>query len=186
MKTATGRRRWRWVVAAAAVAALVGTAAWTGARAGEEYPPPENHVDGRMTGGGNFTCYDAEGNEVKTTHGFELHCSTANTPNRFELNWDGNQFHLEDYQTAFCLDDPTIAPQPPAAPLDTLVFTGLGRLNGVSGASISATLTDAGEPGTDDHVLLTISAGGSVVLTCDANLDGGNQQAHRLTGRDAR
>jgi hypothetical protein len=134
-------------------------------------PPPST---GRMTGGGSI--FTADGTRV--THGFELHCDPSNTPNNLEINWGGgNNFHLDTLLTATCTDDPTIEPQPPSAPFDTFVGTGVGTCNGQP-ALISFTLTDAGEPGTKDFASYTISGGCS--LTASGFLErGGNQQAHK-------
>ena len=77
---------------------------------------------------------------------------------------------------------------------------GTGRLNNVPGATINFVLTDAGEPGNTgggrggqegfvpDTIAVTIrDAAGATVLDCFATaLVGGNHQAHRVTGRDAR
>ena len=52
---------------------------------GEPEPEP---LLGRMTGGGSVL-----GSRV--THGFELHCNVTQTPNRLQVNWAGNRFHLE-------------------------------------------------------------------------------------------
>jgi hypothetical protein len=141
--------------------------------------PPPVKVDGRMTGGGNFLCTDADGNTVKTTHGFELHCDIADVPNNLEVNWDtGNNFHLDTLTMATCFDNPLIDQSPPNAPLDTLVLTGTGTFNNAP-ATVSATLVDAGEPGTSDTISITIVSGGITVLSCtDSVLDGGNHQAH--------
>jgi hypothetical protein len=136
--------------------------------------PPPPGAPGRMTGGGSI--FEADGT-TRVTHGFELHCDPSNTPNTLEINWDGgNNFHLDTLLTANCTDDPSIQPQPPAAPFDTFVGTGVGTCNGQP-ALISFTLTDAGEPGTNDFASYTISGGCS--LTASGFLDKGNQQAHK-------
>lgn len=140
----------------------------------EDEAPPA--IPGRMTGGGSV--FTAAG--VRVTHGFELHCDPADEPNRLQINWDKQRFHLLDLTTASCIDDPAIDPEPPPAPFDTFIGTGTGRLNGVEGATIDFTFTDAGEPGVADTVTLVIrDPSGAVVLTLtDAPLNFGNQQAH--------
>jgi hypothetical protein len=166
LAAAMGRWRWKAILGLALVCALVGGAyGW------------ENLKQGRMTGGGNFTCGD-----LKVTHGFELHCD-ASPPNNLEVNWGGNHFHLEMLTSAECVDDPNISPPPPAAPFDTFIGEGTGKFNGVDGATITFTLTDAGEPGTSDTITVTIKdSSGATVLACPtATLDGGNHQAHRNT-----
>jgi hypothetical protein len=147
--------------------------------AGLVYAHEGQVAEGRMTGGGNFFCGD-----IKVTHGFELHCDPSVGPDNFELNYDGNQFHLTSVTGVECINDPAIAPPPPAAPFDTLILTGTGRFNGVDGAHIYLKMTDAGEPGTSDQITVAIDvpAGGTTVINCGpVNLSGGNQQAHTET-----
>ena len=132
-------------------------------------------IPGFMTGGGSIIS-----NGLRVTHGFHLDCTSTNNPQRLEINWDGNRFHLEQIGTAFCSNDPTINPGNPSANFNTYSGTATGRYNGVSGASISFTFTDAGEPGTLDFAAYTIfDADGNLVLSASGNLDKGNQQAHQ-------
>jgi len=130
---------------------------------------------GRMTGGGSvFTS-----GKVRVTHGFELHCDHEIGPNNLEVNWEGNHFHLEDLTSAFCFDDPSIEPHPPGADFDTYVGQGTGRCNGEPGATITFTLTDAGEPGKDDTATIDIAGcPDGLTLSVSNNLKKGNQQAH--------
>ncbi|HEY3123571.1 MAG TPA: hypothetical protein VGK70_05870 [Thermoanaerobaculia bacterium] len=141
----------------------------------------QNHIStcggvGRMTGGGSI--FRKGGGRM--THGFELHCNSAELPNNLEINWDkGNNFHLETLTSAVCSDDPNINPHPPSAPFDTYVGTGTGTCNGVSGATITFTLTDAGEPGKNDTATFNITGcPGGLTLSVSGNLKFGNQQAH--------
>jgi hypothetical protein len=130
-----------------------------------------------MTGGGSI--FTKAGGRV--THGFELHCDPEIGPNNLEINWGpGNHFHLTELLTAVCTDDPTIVPRPPSADFDTYVGTGIGSCNGVDGATITFTLTDAGEPGKKDFASYEISGcPGGLTLTVSGNLNKGNQQAHK-------
>ena len=146
------------------------------------------HQNGRMTGGGSvFTTTTAAGQPpigTRVTHGFELHCDQKDVPNTLEINWDGgNRFHLELLTKAQCKDDPAIpSPAPPNATFDTFIGTGTGRLNGVAGATATWTFTDAGEPGVNDTVLLTITdKNNNVVLkvAVPTKLTKGNHQAHK-------
>lgn len=137
---------------------------------------------GRMTGGGSiFT--DAG---MRVTHGFELHCDPSRKPNNFEVNThpsgaQGRRFHLEKLTSASCVDDPTIEPTPPSAPFDTYHGTGEGLVDGQPGGTAEWTLTDAGEPGTNDRWSMTIrDAQGNVVVTfANKPLTKGNHQAHK-------
>jgi hypothetical protein len=132
---------------------------------------------GRMTGGGSV--FTAAGQRV--THGFELHCDAGTLPNNLQVNWGrGNRFHLGALTSAACSDNPAITPNPPAAGFDTFAGTGTGSYNGVPGATITFTFTDAGEPGKNDYATMVIKdAGGNTVLTVSGNLNSGNQQAHK-------
>ena len=162
-------------------------------------PTPEPELQGRMTGGGSvpmaagtsFSGIDIDAKKggggkpdpkpVTARHGFTLHCdSTAAPNNRLQVNWGkGNKFHLLSLDSAACSDDPTIDEANPVAGFDTLVGSGTGRYNGVDGATIEFTFTDAGEPGKNDEATMEIKdAGGDVVLTVSAKLKNGNHQAH--------
>ncbi|MCZ7357095.1 MAG: hypothetical protein O8C66_05540 [Candidatus Methanoperedens sp.] len=134
-------------------------------------------VTGRMTGGGSVFTTNGE----RVTHGFELNCNASKAPNNLQVNWGkNNKFHLESLTTATCSDDPAIAPNPPAAGFDTYTGTGTGSYNGVSGATIEWTFTDAGEPGTSDSATIVIKdSSGNIVLSVSGNLKNGNQQAHK-------
>jgi len=134
---------------------------------------------GRMTGGGSIFLDNGD----RVTHGFEMHCDPKEVPNNLEINWGKkpeNNFHLEQLNTGFCFDDPSIDQKQPKTNFDTFVGTGTGRLNGIPGATIKFTLQDAGEPGKDDTWSCEIkNSGGTVVLSFTArNLKVGNQQAH--------
>lgn len=130
-------------------------------------------IKGRMTGGGSI------GNTT-VRHGFELHCDATHQPNRLEVNWGkGAKFHLETLISASCTDDPTIAPNPPAAGFDTYHGKGIGRYNGVSGYTATWIFTDAGEPGVNDYVTITIlDPANNPILTVSDLLRNGNHQAH--------
>ena len=136
--------------------------------------PVENH--GRMTGGGSV--FTRAG--MRVTHGFELHCTPSDGSNSLQVNWGkGNHFHLTSLTSASCTDDPAISPEPPIAGFDTYTGTGTGTYNGEAGATAEWTFTDAGEPGTNDTVTLTIKdASSAVVLTVTGAVEGGNNQAH--------
>jgi hypothetical protein len=116
----------------------------------------------------------------RMTHGFELHCNIQQGPNNLEVNWGkGNKFHLETLTSAACMDDPNIVESPPVAGFDTYIGSGTGRYNGAPGATATWTFTDAGEPGKNDTVRLTIKDSlGNTVLTVSGKLSSGNHQAH--------
>jgi hypothetical protein len=131
-------------------------------------------LPGFMTGGGSIIS-----NDLRVTHGFHLDCTVSNGPQRLEVNFSGNRFHLEQLNTAFCSNDPTINPGQPAAGFNTYTGSGVGNFNGVAGATINFVFTDAGEPGTNDFAAYTIcDVDGNLVLSASGNLDKGNQQAH--------
>jgi hypothetical protein len=135
-----------------------------------------------MTGGGSVFTSDGD----RVTHGFELHCDPEVAPNNLEINWGpGNHFHLETLLTAVCTDEPGLDPPPPDADFDTYVGTGTGSCNGVTGASITFTLTDAGEPGggkdapNDTATFEITGCPDGLTLTVSGDLKKGNQQAHK-------
>ncbi len=150
-------------------------------------PPDVEPVTGRMTGGGSFFNED-DTSSLRFTHGFTLRCDAE--PNNLQINWGGNgngrgrsggayRFHLEDLTSAMCIDNPDIDEAPPVAGFDTFVGTGFGRLNGVSGAAISFTFTDAGEPGKNgDTATVSITPPGGAPIVVSGTLMNGNHQAH--------
>jgi sugar lactone lactonase YvrE len=127
---------------------------------------------GRMTGGGTIV-------STSVHHGFELPCDKTKSPNNLEVNWGkGNKFHLESLTSAACSDDPSISEGQPVAGFDTYRGSGTGRYNGTSGATAEWTMTDAGEPGTNDTFRIKIKdASNNVVLDVSGKIQG-NQQAH--------
>jgi hypothetical protein len=140
-----------------------------------------SHQPGWMTGGGSGFTRDG----VRVTHGFVLQCvfpegAEPTEPNNLQVNWQGNRFHLEELTRGECSDDDEIAPNPPGAAFDTYRGEGIGRYNGVDGATASWRFRDAGEPGVDDEFKISIQdADGHTVLFLDATvLDRGNHQAH--------
>ena len=134
-------------------------------------------LPGRMTGGGRQITI---GN-VAVTRGFTIHCDIA-LSNNIEVNWPGNHFHITKPLTfAQCVDDPTIAPEPPAAPFDTFLGEADGRLNGVDGALIRFIFADAGEPGGRNdraHIEIYAPDGSLALMVPYSFLTGGNLQAH--------
>src|SRR5262249_2315490 len=123
--------------------------------------PLETHSTCSFTGGGSFPAMTGPSLTMLTNvaDGFEIHCNTSDLPNNIELTWDSsNQFHLETLVSVSCT----------GAPCNTISGTGIGRYNGVSGATIQFTLMDSGEPGTNDPPPVRITrVNGHVVL--DAN-----------------
>lgn len=143
-----------------------------------EEPPT---VPGRMTGGGSvFTIGD-----VRVTRGFQIHCDLRE-PNNLEVNWSGFRFHTTELTSAVCIDSVSIDQTPPAAPFDTFIGTGVGKLNNKAGARIEFQFVDAGEPGTSDTAWIRIyDPSGNLLLDVPGspNVPGyltyGNIQAHK-------
>ncbi len=138
-------------------------------------PPPPPSAEGRMTGGGMQLFGGA-----RIARGFTIHCDIT-LSNNLEINWGNNKWHIaKPLTSAYCFDDPNVDHGPPAAPFDTFVGEGVGRLNGVDGAIVKFTFVDAGEPGKNDQARIQIFApGGALVLDVPlSNLDHGNIQAH--------
>lgn len=135
---------------------------------------------GRFTGGGGQVV--AVGG-VYVTRGFTLHCDIL-LSNNLEINWPGNKWHTDKPFTAVeCLDDPNYAPEPPAAPVDTYIGSGLGTLNGAPGYRAIIRFEDHGErPSSEpDRASIQIIApdGVTVVLNVPIqDLTNGNIQAH--------
>jgi hypothetical protein len=135
-------------------------------------------ASGRFTGGGK----DIAINGVAITQGLELDCD-LNPSNNLEINWTGgHHFHLLNFVSVSCFDDPAYQQQPPAAPINTMIGMGTGRYDGVDGYTVKFTLIDAGEPGKNDKIAIMIfqtATPGTVVLNLPlTKLTGGNLQAH--------
>ena len=80
-------------------------------------------------------------------------------------------------------DDPSVTPgRRPTPAVDTVVFEGTGRWNGVPGHTFVASAVDAGEPGRGrDTFAITVRApGGDIVASVRGTLAGGNIQSLRL------
>jgi hypothetical protein len=146
--------------------------------------PDENVCDskttcatGRMTGGGATVTIGV----AKITKGLTLHCDIT-LSNNLEINWGGHAWHLDKPITsATCIDDPNVDPTPPAAPFDTFIGEGIGRLDGVDGSRVKFTFIDAGEPGgkNDKAAIQIWDAGGNLVLDLPLQFTtNGNLQAH--------
>jgi hypothetical protein len=132
-------------------------------------------LPGRMTGGGSIIS-----NGLRVTHGFTINCDATHNPQRLEINWDGNRFHLDSMTSANCSNDPNINAGQPFAGFNTYTGTGTGSFNGVDGATIDFVFTDAGEPGTSDTAAYTIrDVDSNLVLSASGNLDNGNHQSHK-------
>ena len=144
-------------------------------------PVGSSFAPGRMTGGGHQLKVD----NVRITRGFTIHCDIV-LSNNLEINWPGNKWHIaKPLTSAECIDDPAVSPLPPAAPFDTFIGEGVGRLNGVLGSIVRFTFVDAGEPGKHtDSATIRIWAPGddpdtaTPVLEVSDLLSGGNIQAH--------
>lgn len=105
---------------------------------------------GRFTGGGK----DVVANDLTITKGFEVDCDLHQPSNNLEINQDGIQFHMETFTSAVC----TLVgnPDPPPAPVNKIVGTGLGRWDGMDGYTVVFTLIDNGEPGENDETAFTV------------------------------
>jgi len=169
-------------------------------------PSPDNSTitcifTGFMTGGGKFNGNVNNAPEPNPkipllVHGFIVHCDPTQRPNNLEINWKDpqsgveHQVHPTPLNEAHCEMNPALGkPNPPEANFNTWVGSGTGRLDGKSGASIYAILTDQSQPaGTqtggpgDWSTLVIYSADGILVLNVTDTLFGGAQQAHMCHG----
>ena len=137
-------------------------------------PATPSSTTGRMTGGGSFFTPDG----IRVTHGFELHCSPSILPNNLEINWLGNQFHLNALVSVNCFNDPSFSAGQPFAGFNTMIGSGTGTYNHQP-ATIQFIFTDAGEPGTRDKAGIVIVSGSTTFSVPATFLDNGNQQAHK-------
>src|SRR3990172_1171219 len=115
---------------------------------------------GFFVGGGKVNVPKSGGGTYQLTHGFELHCDATQGPNNLEINWLKNKFHLEELESAKCIDDGT-QNEPPPSPqpgptLDVYTGSGFGRYNGVCGAYAIWAMDDNGEPGKNNDQILSL------------------------------
>lgn len=136
---------------------------------------------GRFTGGGKQVAVNlVNGDPVVVTKGFEVDCDLHQPSNNLEVNWEGNQFHMTDFLAAVCTY--TGPPNPPKAPVNTIVGMGTGRYDGADGYTIVFELIDIGEPGRNDEssfMIYQTSNPSNVVLSIPLTfITSGNIQAH--------
>jgi hypothetical protein len=140
----------------------------------------EDEEDDRwMTGGGNITEGRGRNAVPFSTHGFIIRCDGSFAQFQYNDHTNGGNFHLEDVTSVVCIDK-DLGPQPPATDFDTLVMTGTGTWNGVPGATVVVTMTDQGQPGTNDTFDIVVTVVGEIqpVSAISGNLTVGNHQAH--------
>jgi len=136
---------------------------------------------GRFTGGGKqVTVNLVNGDPVAVTKGFEVDCDLHTPSNNLEINWEGNQFHMTSFNSAVC--SYTGPPNPPTAPVNTIIGMGTGRYDGADGYTVVFELIDNGEPGTHDEasfVVYQTSNPSNVILSIPLKfISTGNIQAH--------
>ncbi len=94
-----------------------------------------------------------------------------------------NRFVSRTVTSVTFSDDPTVTPgRRPKPAVDTVVFMGTGRWNGIPDYTFEARAIDAGEPGRGrDFFRITIKDPGSnVISTVAGRLTGGNIQSHEV------
>lgn len=157
---------------------LVVTLSATGAFAARE--------DCWMTGGGSIFNVAYAGDRF--THGFVVHCTPRNSDNlQVKDHVSGVAFHMTRLDSAICIDDPALEPNPPDASFDTFVGQGTGRCNfpndpgNDAPCTVRFTFTDGGERGgciRDTAIIEVRDVNGNVVISVSGDVDCGNHQAH--------
>jgi hypothetical protein len=122
-------------------------------------PRPERGSSrARFVGGG----YVETGRERVQLGPIKIHCDAVRLPNSLPLVWGSNRFDLDLMLESACADQPG-----PAGEIHTQKGAGLGRLNGVPGASIRWTLVDGGRTG--DAVSITVWSGDGKATVLEAS-----------------
>jgi hypothetical protein len=141
---------------------------------------PITSLDSGMGGAGRAFGPSAD-TLATVNHAFQLSCIPDPDDAlliKFERNGEKHSFQLENSITTSCLYDPNIDPENPTSQYITLSMSGTGKLDRQYNATVSATFTDAGEPGRNDSLSLIItSPEAGVVFTFEGRLQGGNHQA---------
>lgn len=136
---------------------------------------------GRFTGGGKQVIV----NVVTLTKGFEVDCDLHQPSNNLEINWidasgGSHHFHMDTLTSAVCTLNGN--PVPPKAPVNTIVASGIGEFDNVTGFTVQFTLIDNGEPGTHDQagfmVFETANPSNVVLAFPVMTVTTGNIQAH--------
>jgi hypothetical protein len=137
---------------------------------------------GRFTGGGKQVTLS----NVVVTKGFEVDCDLHEPSNNLEINWSNpgesgsHHFHMLVFTAAICTF--VKKPNPPTAPVNTIVASGTGRYDNVDGYTVQFELVDNGEPGSNDAAMFKVFETANpnhVVLNAALQvITTGNIQAH--------
>ena len=112
-------------------------------------PRPERGASRARFIGAGFL--EAGGQSVRLDR-FVIHCDAVRRPNSLALLWGANRFDLDLMLESACADT-----RGPVGDMHTQKGAGLGRLNGVPGASIRWTLVDGGQD--SDTASITVGSG---------------------------
>lgn len=160
---------------------------------------PAYACEGRFTGGGHFSGGEGSGDYYdggRISFGLTIHCDGAlkeppeGLSNNLEINWkdaDGNKykFHMLAHIETRACDERDVNHEPPAAPVNYIKGSGLGRVNNEGDFLVVFELLDGGEPGhqadqvrfkirdPEDMDIVYLETGGELQY-----LEGGNIQAH--------
>jgi hypothetical protein len=117
-------------------------------------------------------------NDPSGTGNYALNCNPTQ-PGTLDINWGVHRFQLQTVGSVTCLlvGNPTSS----AAPVNEMIGSGTGELDGVTGYTVSFTLTDQGQPGNVTNFLIYQTANPSnVVLNVQLqSLIQGNLQAQQ-------
>jgi probable HAF family extracellular repeat protein len=105
---------------------------------------------------------------------------TQATTNHGKPHWRLDRFFATSITAATFSDDPALTPSKKAKPVvDTVLFTGTGRWNGVDGYTFEVQAADAGEPGRgrDSFAIVIKAPDGTIVANAGGTLAGGNVQS---------
>ena len=136
-----------------------------------DVPPPRPDPDAsyvKFTGAGAL-----EAGKVRL-RSLALNCSPLRTPNSLAVIWDHRRFDLDLVLHAECTDG-----LGQTGPIRTQRGNGVGRLDGVPGATIEWTLVDSRQPGRHDTASITIRSGdsGATALTVSGLIAPGRVQS---------
>ena len=145
--------------------------------------PAPPGLAGAMNGNGVVTVGDTQHSFDFQTRELELGTEFARLILRSRTSSVEHQFSSRSLTGLVFSDDPSTRPDDTGLlDVDTVVFTGSGRYDGIDGYTFEARAVDRGEPGAGNDQLRVVirNPGGAVVMTFDQRITSGSIRSLRI------